>query len=117
MKQLLEYIIPNIVNHPEDVVITEEAGVDGNSYLISVNPEDMGRVIGKAGKVIKAIRQIAHIMAVKRGVRIHIDVLDKNEGIEPSETPVSESETTTPSTEEFIPESTETETVEPETTS
>lgn len=116
MKQLLEYIIPNIVNHPEDVVITEEAGVDGNSYLISVNPEDMGRVIGKAGKVIKAIRQIAHIMAVKRGVRVHIDVLDKNEGVESSDTPATEPETTT-STEEFIPETPEAETVEPETAS
>lgn len=78
MKQLLEYIIPNIVNHPEDVAISEETTTDGQSYLISVNPEDMGRVIGKSGKVIKAIRQIAHIMAVKRGVRIHIDVLDKD---------------------------------------
>jgi len=82
MKQLLEYIIPNIVNHPEDVVISEDTSETGISYLISVNPEDMGRVIGKAGKVIKAIRQIAHIMAVKRGVRIHIDVLDKNHSSE-----------------------------------
>ena len=77
MKQLLEYIIPNIVNHPEDVVIneTEENGL--TSLSIKVNPEDMGRVIGKAGKVIKAIRQIGRIIAIKRGLRVNIDVVDE----------------------------------------
>lgn len=77
MKQLLEYIIPNIVNHPEDVVITE---TEENSLLnlsIKVNPEDMGRVIGKSGKVIKAIRQIGRIIAIKKGIRVNIDVLDE----------------------------------------
>ena len=77
MKQLLEYIVPNIVNHPEDVVIneTEENGL--TSLSIKVNPEDMGRVIGKAGKVIKAIRQIGRIIAIKRGLRVNIDVVDE----------------------------------------
>lgn len=77
MKQLLEYIIPNIVNHPEDVVIneTEENGLLNLS--IKVNPEDMGRVIGKSGKVIKAIRQIGRIIAIKKGIRVNIDVLDE----------------------------------------
>ncbi len=77
MKQLLDYIIPNIVNHPEDVVITEETTAEGTSLSIDVNPEDMGRVIGKEGKVIKAIRQIARVMAIKKGTRIHIDIIDK----------------------------------------
>lgn len=80
MKQLLEYIVPNIVNHPEDVVITEDQNSEGTTLTIEVNPEDMGRVIGKSGKVIKAIRQIARIMAIKRGVRVNIDILDKNTG-------------------------------------
>ncbi|OGD71186.1 hypothetical protein A3A84_02270 [Candidatus Collierbacteria bacterium RIFCSPLOWO2_01_FULL_50_23] len=77
MKQLLEYIVPNIVNHPEDVVIneTEENGLI--SLSIKVNPEDMGRVIGKSGKVIKAIRQIGRIVAIKKGVRVNIDVVDE----------------------------------------
>lgn len=76
MKELLEYIIPNIVNNPDEVEITEET-TDGLTVLrIKVNPEDMGRVIGKSGKVIKAIRQIARIIALKKGVRVDIDVLD-----------------------------------------
>lgn len=76
MKQLLEYVVPNIVNHPDEVVINETVE-DGNVNLtIKVNPEDTGRVIGKAGKVIKAIRQIARVIAIKQGVRVNIDVLD-----------------------------------------
>ncbi|MBI3954539.1 KH domain-containing protein [Candidatus Collierbacteria bacterium] len=77
MKQLLEYIIPNIVNHPEEVEISETDSNGLLNYTIKVNPEDMGRVIGKSGKVIKAIRQIARIMAIKKGIRINIDVLDE----------------------------------------
>lgn len=79
MKQLLEYIIPNIVNHPEDVVITEADSDGGLNLSIKVNPEDMGRVIGKSGKVIKAIRQIGRIIAIKKGVRVNIDVVDEKE--------------------------------------
>lgn len=77
MKQLLEYIIPNIVNHPEDVVITEESTEGVANLAIKVNPEDMGRVIGKSGKVIKAIRQIGRIIAIKKGLRVNIDVVDE----------------------------------------
>lgn len=86
MKQLLEYIVPNIVNHPEDVVIneTEENGVINLS--IKVNPEDMGRIIGKSGKVIKAIRQIGRIIAIKKGVRVNIDVIDEGDHAVSAET-------------------------------
>jgi len=79
MKQLLEYIIPNIVNHPEDVKI-EKSNQDGLvNVTIQTHPEDVGRVIGKSGKVIKAIRQIARIIAIKQGVRVNIDVLDSGD--------------------------------------
>ena len=88
MKQLLEYIIPNIVNHPEDVVITEESAAGVENLSIKVNPEDMGRVIGKSGKVIKAIRQIGRIIAIKRGLRVNIDVVDEKNQNTPEETPV-----------------------------
>ena len=81
MKQLLEYIIPNIVNHPEDVVITQEEQEGSVNLFIKVNPEDMGRVIGKSGKVIKAIRQIGRIIAIKKGIRVNIDVVDEGDRV------------------------------------
>ena len=74
MKQLIEYIISNIVNHPEDVVVQEEAGEGIVKYLIEVNPEDVGRVIGKQGKVIKAVRQIIRIASIQKGVRAIVDL-------------------------------------------
>lgn len=81
MKQLIEYIVSNIVNHPENVTVTEtevEPGV--TKYIIDVNPEDIGRVIGKQGKVIKAIRQIVRIAAIQKGTRAIVDL--KEEGRE-----------------------------------
>ncbi len=79
MKQLIEYIVSNIVNHPESVSITEEAtdSKDTTKYLIKVDPEDVGRVIGKQGKVIKAIRQIIRIAAIQKGVRAIVDLLEE----------------------------------------
>jgi len=78
MKQLIEYIVSNIVNHPESVVITEEQieGNDATKYLIKVDAEDVGRVIGKEGKVIKAIRQIVRIAAIQKGTRAIVDLLE-----------------------------------------
>lgn len=78
MKQLIEYIVSNIVNHPESVVITEEQTEDkeATKYLIKVDPEDVGRVIGKEGKVIKSIRQIIRIAAIQKGTRAIVDLLD-----------------------------------------
>jgi len=75
MKQLIEYIVSNIVNHLEKVVVTqEEVGEGLAKYLIEVDPEDVGRVIGKQGKVIKAIRQIGRIAAIQKGLRIIVDL-------------------------------------------
>ena len=81
MKQLIEYIVSNIVNHPESVVITEEKTEDGEAtkYLIKVDPEDVGRVIGKQGKVIKSIRQIVRIAAIQKGTRAIVDLLEDGE--------------------------------------
>ena len=87
MKQLIEYIVSNIVNHPENVTIVEEETDDKDTtkYLIKVDPEDVGRVIGKQGKVIKAIRQIIRIAAIQKGTRVIVDLLeDEAERVEDS---------------------------------
>ena len=83
MKQLIEYIVSNIVNHPESVVITETPIDDKGTvkYLIEVSPEDIGRVIGKQGKVIKSIRQIVRIAAIQKGTRAIVDLKEENGSI------------------------------------
>lgn len=74
MKNLLEFILNRLVSHPEEVVI-EETELDGGfSYLIKVHPEDVGRVIGKQGSVINAIRTLAKVRAMMEQIRVRIDV-------------------------------------------
>ena len=94
MKQLIEYIVSNIVNHPESVIITEEKTEDGEAtkYLIKVDAEDVGRVIGKEGKVIKSIRQIVRIAAIQKGTRAIVDLLEDSNPKESPEELVEEKE-------------------------
>ena len=75
MKKLLKYIITAIVDHPEDVKIEEEETEEQLLIKISVHPEDAGKVIGKGGKIIKAIRRLAYILAIKRKKRFNIELL------------------------------------------
>lgn len=76
MKNLLEYLLIHLVNFPEDVVVEENETERGFEYQLKVNPEDMGRVIGKKGAVIEAIRSIAKVRAVKEGIRVFIKLED-----------------------------------------
>jgi uncharacterized protein len=76
MKDLLETIIKEIVDTPDQVKIEEieENGI--TSFMITVAPEDMGKVIGKGGKIIKAIRNIMKIKAIKEQKRIMVNLVD-----------------------------------------
>lgn len=77
MKNLLEYILIHLVQFPDQVVV-EESQVEGvDVYMITVNPEDMGRVIGKEGNVIQAIRTLARVRAMKENRRIRVDLNDQ----------------------------------------
>jgi uncharacterized protein len=66
MKDLIHNIITSIVDHPDKVIIEESTNSDDNykTYLLKVAPEDMGRVIGKNGKIIRAIRNLIHVRAL-----------------------------------------------------
>ncbi|MBP7768383.1 KH domain-containing protein [Candidatus Woesebacteria bacterium] len=76
MKNLLEFIIIHLVEHPEDVVIDEAVDEQGAVFTITVHPEDVGRIIGKGGSVIHSIRNISRIRAIKEGIRAKIVVAD-----------------------------------------
>ncbi len=76
MQEILEFIIKNITTNPDDVQITTEIDAEGSTnYLITVNPEDVGRIIGKEGKVIKAIRTIIRVIAIQKGVHVRVSVV------------------------------------------
>lgn len=74
MKKALLYIISSIVDNPKDIEINEEE-VDGIiTFTIKVAEEDMGKIIGKNGKVIRAIRNVMRIPAIKQNKRINISL-------------------------------------------
>ena len=82
LKDTLANIVSAIVDKPEDIVIVEKD--DGNHVKLdlSVSPSDMGKIIGKRGKIARAIRQIMKTAAGNCGKKITIDIKDENEDAE-----------------------------------
>ncbi len=76
MKKALEYILSNIVDEPDKVEVseTEDGGII--NFTIQVAPSDMGKVIGKNGKIIRAIRNVIKISAIKQNKKINIALVD-----------------------------------------
>jgi predicted RNA-binding protein YlqC (UPF0109 family) len=66
MKKALDYIVSSIVDDPKQVKITEEETDGVINFTVTVAKEDMGKIIGKNGKVIKAIRNVVKIPAIKQ---------------------------------------------------
>ena len=78
MKDTLQFIVSAIVDNPDAVVI-EERDEDGiTNLIITVAPEDMGKIIGKEGKVIRSIRNIMKVKAMKSDKRIKISLAEQN---------------------------------------
>ena len=76
MKELLEYIIRLLVDHPEDVRITEVDGEKTAIFELRCHPEDVGKVIGKNGKTVGAIRLILSTVAARKGRRAMLEVVE-----------------------------------------
>lgn len=74
MKDILTYIISSIVEKPEAVEVKEEDQDGVLNFIITVDKNDMGRVIGKQGKVIKSIRNVMKIPAIKHSKKIYISL-------------------------------------------
>ncbi len=72
MKKALEYIITQIVDEADKVVITEQEENGMINFTITVAAADMGKIIGKNGKVIRAIRNVIKISAIKQNKKINI---------------------------------------------
>lgn len=74
MKALVEYVARSLVDDPTEVRVTERSSQGEIQLELEVAPEDMGRVIGRAGKVASAMRMLLRVAAVKRGVRSTLDI-------------------------------------------
>ena len=75
MKELLLYIARNLVEHPEQVTVESFEG-DPLVLELRVAPEDMGKVIGRSGRIAKEIRAIMKSVAQRQGVRVSVEIVD-----------------------------------------
>jgi len=74
MKKALEFILSKIVDDPEKIKVEESENNGVVNFTVTVAKEDMGKVIGKNGKVIKAIRNVLKIPAIKQNKKIFISL-------------------------------------------
>jgi len=75
VKELLELLTKSIVDKPDEVSISEVEGEKAIVYEIKVAESDVGKVIGKHGRIINAIRTIVRAAAVKEGKKVSIELL------------------------------------------
>lgn len=75
MKELLIFIAKSLVEHPEAVEVTETKREDSVLLELHVHEDDMGKVIGKQGKIAKAIRSVMKAAAGKRNTKVIVDII------------------------------------------
>ena len=76
MKEILELMVKSLVEDSESVNITEVVQNKSTIYQVKVNPEEMGKIIGKQGRVAKSIRSIIKAIAIKEHVYVNVEFVD-----------------------------------------
>lgn len=76
MKELLETIVKPLVEHPDEVSVTLVEREDADLLELRVNPSDMGKVIGKQGRIAKAIRTVMHAASRNEGKKVIVDIVE-----------------------------------------
>ena len=76
MKDLLLYIARNLVDDPDAVSVTEIQGDQELTWELRVAPDDMGKVIGRQGRIAKEIRTVVRSYAQRTGVKVSVDIVD-----------------------------------------
>ena len=76
MKELLLYIAQNLVDNPDDVSVTERETESETVFELRVNSADVGKVIGRQGRIAKEIRALMRSVAQRQGKRISVDIMD-----------------------------------------
>jgi predicted RNA-binding protein YlqC (UPF0109 family) len=76
MKELIEYVAKSLVEHPDQVRVEEVIGARSIIYELSVAPTDMGRVIGKRGRVANAMRSLLRVASANSGKRAILEIVE-----------------------------------------
>lgn len=91
MLNLVKYLVTNLVDKPDAMTVTEEIDPAGIHLItITVDPSDMGKVIGKGGKIINSIRELTKVKAIKLGTKVKVILKDplETDQLSQSEPPV-----------------------------
>lgn len=76
MKEFVEYIVKNLVDNPEKVRINEIGGTHTLIIELAVEKSDIGKIIGKKGKTINAIRTLLMSVASRNGIRVNLEIIE-----------------------------------------
>ena len=76
MKDLLLYMAKNLVDDPDSVTVTESSDEEGKVLELRVAPGDMGKVIGRQGRIAKEIRTIVKTVAQRTGEKVTVEIVD-----------------------------------------
>ncbi len=75
MKELVEYIAKSLVDHPDQVRVTQVEGEQTIILELQVAHEDMGKIIGKEGRIANAIRTLVKVAAARQGKRAQLEII------------------------------------------
>lgn len=100
-KEFVEYVVKALVNHPDEVLVRRSVDDMGILLELSVNPEDMGKVIGKAGATAKSLRTLLRVLGSHNDERVNLKI------VEPEGSEYERTESVSPSTPVHMNESSE----------
>ena len=76
MKELLTYIVQNLVEKPDEVSVTEREANGETVFEVRVADGDMGKVIGRQGRIVKEIRILMKAVAQRKGTKVSVEIMD-----------------------------------------
>lgn len=79
-QEFIEYMVKSIVDHPDDVKTERTIDEMGVLITLSVNPEDMGQIIGRQGQTAKSIRTLLRVIGAKNDARVNLKILEPEGG-------------------------------------
>ena len=75
MKSTVEFLVKELVDNPDAVEVSEISGDDATTYEVRVSPDDLGKVIGKQGRIANAIRTLVKAVAMKDKRKVYVEIL------------------------------------------
>jgi predicted RNA-binding protein YlqC (UPF0109 family) len=75
VKPMIEYLVKELVDEPDQVTVSEVPGEESTTYEVHVAPGDLGKVIGKQGRIANALRTVAKAVAMKDKKKVYLEIV------------------------------------------